>query len=127
MLLIEADQSLRTLLCRVLQENGYLVHEASQRQEALAELHREHPDLVLLGSSRAVPSDFELYQELRCHTQAPIIMSSTWPQREHTRYIEPNTNDTYIPMPFRAQQLMDCISLVLQATTSNALQLLPHN
>ena len=48
-LLIHTDMAMRDELTFVLQHSGFLVLSAMGGQEALAEIHRRHPDLIVMA------------------------------------------------------------------------------
>lgn len=64
-LIAEDERSIRSLLRTYLESEGYLVREASGGEEALAEMERDMPDVLLLDLSMPPPQGMEVLQRIR--------------------------------------------------------------
>jgi CheY-like chemotaxis protein len=78
-LVVDDDQSHRTLVCDLLEEMGYTTRQAANGREALDLLEEEIPDAVLLDLRMPVMSGWGLLDALRKMPRArgiPIIIIS---------------------------------------------------
>lgn len=66
-LIVEDDPSLRTLVMRSLQENGFLVHPAGSAAEAWAVIEVEPIDLIILDIMLPGANGLDLCREIRQH------------------------------------------------------------
>lgn len=57
-LVVDDDKSMRILLRRAMEQEGYQVAEASEGEQALAAYTRLHPDIVLLDALMPVMDGF---------------------------------------------------------------------
>ena len=64
-LIVEDKASSRELLRTVLENQGYVVDEAADGEEALQKARAELPDLILLDLQMPVRSGYEVLKELR--------------------------------------------------------------
>ncbi len=68
-LIAEDERSIRSLLRTYLESEGYAVREASGGEEALAELERETPDVLLLDLSMPPPQGMDVLRHIRQSNQ----------------------------------------------------------
>lgn len=84
-LIVEDDEDTRTALRAVLEDEGYLVAEASHGEEALAWLAGgERPCLILLDLMMPVMAGREFLEVLRRdpdHAATPVVLISAWPEK----------------------------------------------
>jgi CheY-like chemotaxis protein len=75
-LIADDDVAIRRLLDRLLRIEGYETVTASNGREALDEIEREAPDLLLLDLMMPIMSGWEVYHHLRAEGPArlPIIV-----------------------------------------------------
>ena len=74
LLFIEDDDQIRLILRMALEDEGYVVREAGNGHEGLAEFDRGEPDLVLLDLRLPDLSGFEVCRTLRSRSKVPIII-----------------------------------------------------
>jgi DNA-binding response OmpR family regulator len=114
-----------TIMRSILESRGFTVRVAQSGPEALAELERAVPDLILLDVMMPQMSGLEVLERLRtAHATAkvPVIMVTAKMQDEDLMTGYQQGADYYITKPCTAKQLMYGIGLVLgradtQATT----------
>ena len=65
MLVIDDDPDVRGFIAAALEDQGYLVRQASDGREGLAEVQRETPDLVILDFVMPEMSGAEVARKIR--------------------------------------------------------------
>ena len=76
-LVVDDDESIRTLFKRALDEDGWSVAEAANGAEALEEVRAHHPDIVLLDLMMPVMDGFDFLVEFRAKADCastPVIV-----------------------------------------------------
>lgn len=112
-LVVEDDPDIRELLAELLEDEGYEVHMASDGVEALDELERWQPRVMLLDLMLPRVSGFEVLKRLRDGTidQTPgsiiVLTASGASAAEATR--NPRVTGL-LRKPFRVDQLLETVS-----------------
>jgi twitching motility two-component system response regulator PilG len=114
-LVIEDEQSLRTIYQMILSEAGYEVIEAQDGEEALAMLAEVAPDVVFLDIllPRVDGTQILTYMRTAPHLQDTNIVIVT----AHNRFRQANCvypTDTFLLKPVRPHDLLDAVK---RATT----------
>ena len=79
-LIVEDDASLCLLYASELEEEGYEVRAVKGGAEALAEIDRERPDLVVLDIKMAPMDGLEFLDELLTRSRSvPVVINSAYP------------------------------------------------
>ena len=113
-LVVEDDPPMRTLMLRVLKENGYEATSARDAREATATMAAATFDLVLLDVMLPGKSGLDLCREIRATSQVPIIMvSARGDEIDRVVGLEVGADD-YVPKPFGAKELLARIRAVLR-------------
>jgi DNA-binding response OmpR family regulator len=113
-LVIDDDPQLRTLLARLLRQEGYEPTLAADAEEALAELKTQTPDLVLLDVMMPHTDGIDLLADIRTRSTIPVIML-TGRGDEADRILGLRTGaDDYIVKPFSPAELTARIDSVLR-------------
>ncbi len=84
-LVVDDDQSMRILLRRAMEQEGYKVAEAADAEQALAVYSRLNPDLVLLNALMPVVDGFTCCAKLQTFSRknhAPVLMIMALEDRE---------------------------------------------
>ena len=108
-LIADDDAGARSELARVLEASGYVVHEASNGQEALATARAERPAIALLEIPLAVFSGYEVCRALKAEHGSDIAVLFLSGQRK-----EPYDRvaglllgaDDYLVKPYAADELL---------------------
>ena len=114
-LVVEDDPAVRLSLGLTCQKEGFEVAEAADGSEALAELARGRPDLVLLDLMLPGLSGFDVCRELRQRDQnlSVIILTARGDEVDKVVGLELGADD-YITKPFSPRELIARIRAVLR-------------
>lgn len=103
---VDDDMDIRILLKKYLTKEEYRVSDFSNAQDALAEVFRLKPDLVILDVSMPGMDGIELCKEIRKKLEIPIIFLSARSE-EMDRIIGLEVGgDDYLTKPFSPRELM---------------------
>src|SRR5712691_10427692 len=113
-LVVEDDAAVRLSLRLAAQKEGFEVAEAASGPEALAELARQRPDIVLLDLMLPGPSGYEICRGI--HQRDPsvpvIILTARGDEVDKVVGLELGADD-YITKPFSPRELIARIRAVL--------------
>ncbi|WP_044563427.1 response regulator transcription factor [Azospirillum sp. B4] len=113
-LLVEDDPAMRTLILRVLKENGFEATGVRDGRDMADALGQGSFDLVLLDVMLPGQSGLDICRELRRTSQVPIIMVSAHGEEiDMVLGLEMGADD-YVPKPFRAKELLARIRALLR-------------
>jgi DNA-binding response OmpR family regulator len=115
-LIVEDDPSLRTLLSRVLREEGFHPLSAAHGAEMARVIDANPIDLVLLDIMLPGSNGFDLCRTLRRSSQVPIvILSARDDETDRLIGLELGADD-YIAKPFSNRELVARIRAILRRT-----------
>jgi DNA-binding response OmpR family regulator len=109
-LVVDDDRDIRDAIAQILTEEGFEVSEAGNGQQALAEIARKMPDLVLLDLMMPVMNGWQVLQALRqtAHlSKLPVVVLSA---------IEAHGCPDYIQKPVSLDRLLALIDTVRART-----------
>jgi DNA-binding response OmpR family regulator len=115
-LVVDDDQDLRDLVRIKLHSAGYEVVTATDGREALAEVHRRLPDLVVLDVSMPEVSGIEVCRQLRAMPRTeslPIVMLTARTQVSDEVAGFNAGADMYLAKPFSPRTLLARIETLL--------------
>ncbi|MEY2669064.1 MAG: hypothetical protein RJA59_1702 [Pseudomonadota bacterium] len=122
-LVVDDEPEIRTLLERTLTARGYEVETAPDGEEALARVAAHRPALVLLDAMLPRIHGFEVARRLRADVRTrdvPVVMMTAiyrgWRFAQDAR--EAYGAEDYIEKPFRLDDVVRRIEVVLEATAS---------
>ncbi len=113
-LVVDDDQDIRESLSQILVEEGFDVTAASNGAEALAELERRTPDIMLLDLMMPVVTGWEVLETLRVrgtHPKLPVVVLSA---------MEGHGYSDYIQKPIRLPKLLALIDTIRARTSESA-------
>src|SRR5688572_29527173 len=113
-LVVDDESMLRNLLSRLLRMEGYEVIEASDGEEALAQLEAGHPDLVLLDVMMPARDGLDVLGDLRQTSDVPVILVSALGEEADRVLGLKMGADDYVVKPFSAAELSARIESVLR-------------
>ncbi len=117
-LLIDDDAQIRTLLSRLLDQDGYHSIQAVDAPTAMKVLVKDHPDLVLLDVLMPTTDGIELLKQIRVASDVPVIMLTAL-GNEADRVLGLRMGaDDYVVKPFSAGELTARIDSVLRRSRS---------
>ncbi len=117
-LVVDDDQFLAELLCRVLRAAGYTCDQATSGESALASVTREPPDLVVLDRGLPGMSGDDVVRRLRSDPRSreiPVIMLSGMAEEDDELIGFALGADDYVSKPFSMKLLLARISAKLRA------------
>ena len=115
-LVVDDDESIRTLLRRLLTTEGYAVDEAADGPTALDKISAREPDLLLLDVMMPGLDGLEVLEGLRRTSDVPVILL-TAKGGEADRVLGFRFGaDDYVVKPFSSAELAGRIAAVLRRT-----------
>jgi DNA-binding response OmpR family regulator len=105
-LYVEDDERLARLTCEYLQSHGLEVHWIARGEQAVSEVQRIHPDVVLLDLMLPGIDGLEVCRQIRARHDVPIIMATARNDSEdRVRGLDGGADD-YVPKPFQSRELL---------------------
>jgi two-component system, OmpR family, KDP operon response regulator KdpE len=119
-LVVDDDPKIRRLIRLELHANDFQVSEAADGEEALEQVTRNEPDLILLDLMLPGIDGLEALRRIRASSAVPVIIISARSQdQEKIRGFQLGADD-YITKPFNAEELVERVRAVLRrARASN--------
>jgi CheY-like chemotaxis protein len=118
-LVVDDEAPMRELLRQQLSAEGYRVREAKDGRNAIAEVKKQLPDLVILDVKMPEMSGFDVAAVLKHNPQSmsmPIIILSVAEERERAYRLGV---DRYLIKPINTQDLIDEVRYLLSQGTSH--------
>lgn len=113
-LVVDDEVSIRRILEARLSMIGYMVHSASNGEEALDLFHRHHPDMLVLDVMMPKLDGYGVCQEVRRESDVPIIMlTALGDVADRITGLELGADD-YVIKPFSPKELEARIRSVLR-------------
>lgn len=118
LLVIEDDEDINQLLCRILKKEGYEVTPAYSGTEAKLRLEQEVPDLILLDLMLPGMKGEEITEYIRGEKKSnvPIIILSAKNALENKVELLTLGADDYITKPFEPQEVLVRVMAALRRT-----------
>ncbi len=112
-LVVDDDQRIRDLIARFLMENGYRVSTAEDASVARASMRGLSFDLIILDIMMPGETGLSLAQDLRSHSQVPILMLTARTEPEDRIAGLEIGADDYLAKPFDPRELLLRIKNIL--------------
>ena len=113
-LIIEDDESIREIVSRVLQSEGYTTHLASNGVKGLEQFYLTLPDLIVLDVKMPEMDGWETLERLREISDCPVIMLTVFGSTDDIiKGLELGADD-YLVKPFGVQELIARVNTVLR-------------
>ncbi|MBT3315375.1 MAG: response regulator transcription factor [Anaerolineae bacterium] len=117
-LVVDDEETIREVVRRYLEREGYLVNEAADGYEALRIIQNESPSLIVLDLMLPGIDGLSLTQHLRQDRQIPIIMLTAKSEdSDRIRGLDLGADD-YITKPFNPQEVVSRVRAVLRRSNS---------
>jgi DNA-binding response OmpR family regulator len=117
-LVVDDEAPIRELLRQQLSAQGYKLREAKDGRDAIAEIKKQLPDLVILDVKMPQMSGFDVAAVLKHNPQTrsiPIIMLSVEEEQERGYRLGV---DRYLTKPINTQELLNAVRYLLSQGTS---------
>ena len=117
-LVVDDEASIREVVRRYLEADGFAVVEAADGEDALLLFHERTPDVVVLDVALPVLDGIEVLRRLRAVSAVPVIMLSARVE-ESDRVIGLSVGaDDYVTKPFSARELTLRVKNLLRRQTA---------
>ena len=114
-LVVEDDNELRQLFCRVLEKNGYEALEASDGQQALDTLDQSYIDLIISDIMMPVMDGYELVRSLReAEIHIPVLMITAKGAFDDMRQGFLSGTDDYMVKPVNVNEMVLRVGALLR-------------
>jgi DNA-binding response OmpR family regulator len=121
-LVVDDEQTIREVIRRYLERDGFSVREAADGGAALAAVEARPPDLIVLDLMLPGVDGLTLTRQIRQHSQVPIIMLTAKGETSDRIYGLDLGADDYMAKPFSPQELVSRIRAVLRRSNDADLQ-----
>jgi hypothetical protein len=123
-LIVEDNSDIRRLIKWALEPDNYEVHEASNGDQAMAQIKQLKPDLVLLDVMMPGQLDgFDVCQRIREDaelSEVHVIMLTARAQAKDRAEGEKSGADDYLVKPFKPMELVDAVKRALDRPSRNS-------
>ncbi len=116
-LVADDEQVIRLLLRRILEGEGFGVTAVVNGEEALAELKREVPALVMLDVTMPGMNGFQVCKRIREFSNVPIVLLSGVDSDEEKALASAAGANEFITKPFFPKELTARIKDILKASS----------
>ena len=119
-LVVDDDPHIRQLLVFAFEKAGMAVREAGDGEEALAEIARAVPDLVVLDINMPRMDGLEVCRRLRATTEVPVLfLSSRDEEFDRVLGIELGADD-YVVKPFSPREVVARANAIMRRSAPRA-------
>lgn len=115
-LIVDDDKDVCEAIEQFLKKRGFIACKACDGKEASVALKKQKPDLIILDVLMPVMDGFEFLQFLKSnvrYSRIPVIMLTVKSDPKHLEKGISLHADFYLPKPFKFDNLMDFINIVL--------------
>ncbi len=120
-LVVDDESTVREVIRRYLERDGFVVREAATGRSALAEIQSNPPDLVVLDLMLPGIDGVAITRQVRQTQTTPIIMLTAKGETSDRVYGLDVGADDYISKPFSPQELVSRVRAVLRRSTDATL------
>ncbi|MFO7557381.1 MAG: response regulator [Desulfobacterales bacterium] len=120
-ILIVDDEGIVLDSCkRVLESEGFEVHLVKSADEALIEIDKKIPSLILIDVKMPVHDGLYVMQELKKRGQRfPVILMSGFSTKETIEESYQMGANHFLPKPFTPDELIETVRLVMKKESEN--------
>jgi CheY-like chemotaxis protein len=118
-LIVDDDTSIQELMRIILTKNGYMVHQATDGEEAILKYMEVQPDLVISDISMPKGDGFNVAIIIRSKEQdgsrVPILLiSAFYDDYANVQNAQRCGADAFLPKPFTQKQLVEAVQGLLE-------------
>lgn len=125
-LVVEDDREINSMLCEMLDENGYAAEGAFTGMEGLSRLRSGDYDLLILDLMLPYKSGDAVLQELRSFSSLPVIVISAKDTIQNKLDLFHMGADDYLTKPFDLDEVLVRVEAVLRRCGSSEAQRAPE-
>ncbi len=125
-LVVEDDREINSMLCEMLDENGYAAEGAFTGMEGLSRLRNGGYDLLILDLMLPYKSGDAVLQELRSFSSLPAIVISAKDTVQNKLDLFRLGADDYLTKPFDLDEVLVRVEAVLRRCGSGGVQRAPE-
>lgn len=125
-LVVEDDREINSMLCEILDENGYAAEGAFTGMEGLSRLRSGSYDLLILDLMLPYKSGDAVLQELRSFSSLPAIVISAKDTVQNKLDLFRLGADDYLTKPFDLDEVLVRVEAVLRRCGSSKTQRAPE-
>ena len=125
-LVVEDDREINSMLCEMLDENGYAAEGAFTGLEGLSRLRSGDYDLLILDLMLPYKSGDAVLQELRSFSSLPVIVISAKDTVQNKLDLFHMGADDYLTKPFDLDEVLVRVEAVLRRCGSSEAQRAPE-
>ena len=126
LLVVEDDREINSMLCEMLDENGYAAEGAFTGMEGLSRLRSGDYDLLILDLMLPYKSGDAVLQELRSFSSLPVIVISAKDTVQNKLDLFHMGADDYLTKPFDLDEVLVRVEAVLRRCGSSEAQRAPE-
>lgn len=115
-LIVDDEEQIRELLSLYFSKEGFTVAEAADGAEALLRMQQVNPSIIILDIMMPVIDGVEVCQQIRKHSNVPIIMLTSRSQDDDRIMGLELGADDYIGKPFNPKEVVARVKAVLRRT-----------
>lgn len=113
-LIVDDEKAIREFISVTLSSSGYAVAEAATGKEAIISVTTFRPDVVILDLGLPDTDGGKVIQEIRTHSQIPIIVVSVRENQHDKIEALDRGADDYLTKPFEVQELQARLRAVVR-------------
>lgn len=115
-LIVDDEESIRTLLRVTLRSQGYHTEEAATGSLAIERAASFNPDLVILDLGLPDQQKFQVLDQLRAWSTVPIIVLTVYDSEQDKVWALDHGADDYVTKPFGVSELLARVRASLRRT-----------
>ncbi len=112
-LLAEDNQSIATLLCTILEQEGHTVIVADNGLEALQQALMHRPDVAVLDGSMPVLDGWEVCRRIKAQIALPILMLTVHAEQQDRDRSIASGADAFMAKPFDIHEFVAVLATIL--------------
>ena len=117
-LIVDDEEQIRELLSIYFTKEGFNVAEAADGAEALMKVQQAKPDIIILDIMMPVLNGMEVCQQIRKHSNVPIIMLTSRTQDDDRIMGLEIGADDYVAKPFNPKEIVARVKAVLRRSAT---------
>ncbi len=116
-MVVDDSVSVRMVVARLMQRQGWKVHTANDGVEAIELLHTRRPDLIVLDVEMPRMNGYEFMSSMRAQTKfndTPVIMLTSRTSKKHREKAQALGVDGFVTKPYGDEEFVDLVKQLTQ-------------